>query len=219
MQEPSDVVLRTAPALRDQVYERLREAILAGELRAGERISPPEIAHRFGISTMPVREAVRLLEQEGLVEIAARRWTRVAPLDRHLVEELVPLFALLEGYALERCTAPTEVQLGALRRHNGAFAAAVAQRDGRAAVEADIAFHDELVRLAGSDVVERALRDARTRIRRLRSEVIDVQTAAESIAQHEQVVAALEAGERAAAADAIRANWERGLTRFRDRTA
>ena len=53
--------LIAAPALRVQVYERLRDAILTGELAPGERLSPAQLARRFDVSTMPVRDALQLL--------------------------------------------------------------------------------------------------------------------------------------------------------------
>jgi len=204
-----------APSLRDQVYMRLREAILAGELVEGDRISPAKVAAGFRISTMPVREALRLLEQDGLVETAARRWTRVVRINRGLVEELIPLIALLEGFAVESAQNPKADHFAALRRANDDFARAIEARDALAALRADTEFHCTLVAMADSAALERALVDARTRIQLLRAELMRVDRGAESVAQHEQIIAALNAGDRVEAARLVRANWQRSLEDFR----
>ncbi len=208
-----------APALRDQVYARLREAILAGELAEGERVSPVQVARGFGISTMPVREALRLLEQDGLVETAARRWTRVVQIDRGMVAELIPLIAVLEAFAVEIGQAPTEEQLARMRRANDDFARAIDARDPMAAFRADTQFHDVIVAIAHSTALERALLDAKSRIQLLRAELMRLDGAAESVAQHEQIIAALKAGDREEAARIVRANWQGGLEAFRDTRA
>src|SRR5262245_46210954 len=80
-----------APPLREQVYSRLRDSILTGELRAGSRLSPAALAQGFGVSTMPVREALRLLEEDGLIETSPRRWTRVASPNPGLADEVYPV--------------------------------------------------------------------------------------------------------------------------------
>jgi DNA-binding GntR family transcriptional regulator len=206
-----------APALRDQVYERLREAILTGELGPGARISPSVVAERFGVSAMPVRDALRLLEQEGLVETAARRWTRVVRLDPALVEELVPLVSLLEQYAVTSATELDEEALARMEAANREFAQAIERADDAACIRADTDFHDALVASGGNASLDRALRDARNRIRLLRAQVLRTQAAGASVRDHEAILAALRAGNRDDACAAIRANWERGVDRYQQR--
>lgn len=204
-----------APPLRSQVYERLREDIVSGKLAPGARISPVEIARRFGVSPMPVRDALGLLENEGLVETAARRWTRVVELSPDLVEELIPLVLLLERYAITSAPTVSDEALARLRSSNAAFAAAIEDRDVTALIEADSTFHDTLVELAANRSLERALHDARTRIRLLRPQVLRPAGALKSLADHEQLIECLAAGDRNGAARALERNWRRGLTRFR----
>lgn len=210
-----DDSLVAAPALREQVYERLREAILTGELGPEERLSPVALAERFGISTMPVRDALRVLEQDGLVETAARRWTRVVRPDASLVDEIVPLVALLEEYAIRSMKPPGAEALGRMERANREFAAAVEAGDDVRCIRADTDFHDALVAAAANASLERALRDARGRIRLLRAHVLRSSTASDSIAEHDEVLAALRSGDRERAVGALRRNWERGLDRYR----
>jgi DNA-binding GntR family transcriptional regulator len=117
---------------------------------------------------MPVRDALALLEQDGLVETAARRWTRVVELSPALVEELVPLVSLLDQYAISSAPVVSKEALDRLRIANETFAAAIASGDVTAYIHADTEFHDALVELAANRSLERALRDARTHIRLLR---------------------------------------------------
>lgn len=230
MEEPAGRATRTdgaqarsplvqAPAFREQVYERLRAAILTGELAPGERLSPAGIARSFGVSAMPVRDALRVLEQEGLVETAARRWTRVVELDPALVEEIVPLVALLEYHAVSGARSLSESTVAALRRTNAKFAKAVAKRDLVGCIEADTAFHEALVGLAGNRSVERALRDAWAHVRLLRARVLKPEFASESVSDHERIIALLEKGGREGAARVVQANWQRGLERYRARNS
>lgn len=206
--------LLEAPALRSQIYDRVRSAILSGELAPGERISPADLGRQYGVSAMPVREALRLLEQDGLVEMASRRWTRVVELTSAQVQELVPLVALLEQYALSTAMEVPSDILERLRQANTSFAASIEASDPAALISADADFHDALVDLAGNASLMRALRDARARIRLLRPQVVRPESAADSVADHDLIIASLESGDFAGAADAVGENWRRGLERF-----
>ena len=84
-------------SLNDRVREALREAILAGVHRPGDRLIERPPAARFGVSRNPVREALKALDSEGLVEIAPRRGAVVARLSSDEAQEVIELRAALEG--------------------------------------------------------------------------------------------------------------------------
>jgi DNA-binding GntR family transcriptional regulator len=86
-------------SLRDRAYDDIREAILTGALRPGERIKERDVAAQMGISTTPVKEALRRLEQEGLVVSQPRRGAVVGPLVLTPPEEILAIRAHLEGLA------------------------------------------------------------------------------------------------------------------------
>jgi DNA-binding GntR family transcriptional regulator len=86
-------------SLRDRAYDDIREAILTGALRPGERIKERDVAAQMGISTTPVKEALRRLEQEGLVVSQPRRGAVVGPLVLTPPAEILQIRADLEGYA------------------------------------------------------------------------------------------------------------------------
>src|SRR3984893_10766350 len=83
--------------LRDQVVTELRQAILSGRLRPGERLVEGRLADELGVSRNPVREAIRALASEGLIEVTARRGAAVATMTEQEARETIELRALLEG--------------------------------------------------------------------------------------------------------------------------
>jgi DNA-binding GntR family transcriptional regulator len=86
-------------SLRDRAYDDIRKAILTGALRPGERIKERDVAAQMGISTTPVKEALRRLEQDGLVVSQPRRGAVVGPLVLTPPEEILAVRAHLEGLA------------------------------------------------------------------------------------------------------------------------
>jgi len=86
-------------SLRDRAYDDIREAILTGALRPGDRIKERDVAAQMGVSTTPVKEALRRLEQDGLVVSQPRRGAVVGPLVLTAPAEILQIRADLEGYA------------------------------------------------------------------------------------------------------------------------
>lgn len=92
----------TPPAASTRIADALREEILSGQRTPGERLRQEEIAERLGGSRLPVREALRILEAEGLVEIEANRGARVPRLDREEVDVLYRMRERIEPLALHQ---------------------------------------------------------------------------------------------------------------------
>jgi DNA-binding GntR family transcriptional regulator len=84
-------------SLHDQVINELRQAILSGKLKPGERLVEGRLADELGVSRNPVREAIRALASEGLVEVTARRGAAVATMSEQEARETIEVRALLEG--------------------------------------------------------------------------------------------------------------------------
>ena len=89
-------------SLSDRVYYYIKDLILSGELRAGEKISEEKIASRFGISRTPIREALKRLEEYGLVRIKPRAYAEVASLRPEEAEDVSDVRAALEVLSVER---------------------------------------------------------------------------------------------------------------------
>jgi DNA-binding GntR family transcriptional regulator len=84
-------------SLHDRVIEELRQAILSRRLKPGERLVEGRLADEFGVSRNPVREAIRVLTSEGLVEVTARRGASVISMSDEEARETIEVRALLEG--------------------------------------------------------------------------------------------------------------------------
>lgn len=94
----------TRPIRSVQVYEKLRAAVLKGELAPGQRLVTREIAQQFGVSDIPVREAFWMLARDGLVDMSPYSGARVASLTRDEILEVLHIRSMLEGHATELAT-------------------------------------------------------------------------------------------------------------------
>jgi DNA-binding GntR family transcriptional regulator len=129
---------------------RLRREILGGDLVPGERLIEEQLTHRFGISRAPLREALRELAQQGLVEHLPRRGVRVAELTAADVDELFGVRDVLERYAVGLAMPlPGPGRLAGLTAAWEEMAAAAGEDDGFRENEAHCRFHIEIVALAG----------------------------------------------------------------------
>jgi len=133
-------------SLVDEAKRQIRRSILAGNLRPGERLKDSVLAEQMGISRSPVREALRLLEQSGLVEKTANRSYRIPTFAPEDFEELALLRASDEILAV-RTIVTRRLSLDSLDAAIDDLVAA--HGDVARAAAADIAFHSAVVRLAG----------------------------------------------------------------------
>jgi len=105
LQGQHDWTAPTYRTLQELVTNRIREAILRGWLKPGERLDQAEIAERFQVSRMPVREALRTLEAEGLVKFYPHRGVEVAELSPEEIEEIYQIRSVLESMAVQLAVA------------------------------------------------------------------------------------------------------------------
>ena len=101
--------------LRDVVFNTLRQAILKGELKPGERLMEIALAEKLGVSRTPIREAMRKLELEGLVVMIPRRGAQVANITEKDLNDVLEVRIALENVAIEKaCTRMSEGDMGRL---------------------------------------------------------------------------------------------------------
>src|SRR3954453_18655782 len=93
MPVPADRAALERDLLRDRAYATIRDAIVDGTLQPGEKLKDADLTNWLGLSRTPIREALNRLEQDGLVESAPQRYTRVAPLDRRAARDAFPIVA------------------------------------------------------------------------------------------------------------------------------
>jgi DNA-binding GntR family transcriptional regulator len=160
------------------------------------------------LSRTPVRDALGRLREEGLVETAPQRFTRVATLTIRDVHEVVPVLAVVHGLATELGVPhlrPADVR--ELRRQNEAFVVALRERDRLAAYRADERFHQVFVDRCANPEVARVLARLAPRLHRAECLCAAGLPGGRSVAQHQAMITRAETDDAAGAASAARANW------------
>jgi DNA-binding GntR family transcriptional regulator len=129
----------------------IRQAILDGRLAPGHRLTEERLARELGISRTPVREALKVLQSEGLVDAAPNRSATVRAYEPGDLEDMYQLRALLEGYAARRAaTRLTDEQLLSLRASCERFEAMSPDDDLRQLVRENFVFHNTILEAAAS---------------------------------------------------------------------
>lgn len=151
--------------LRERALDALRSAVVSGRYRPGDHLGEVELASHLGISRGTVREALRHLQQEGLVVAGTRGMLRVNRLDGDEVRDLFRVRAALESLAVSEIIARSDrpQAVEALRRSVAGLAGT--EGDFAARVEADLGFHLLLCRLSGNSMLVDSWRHLEGRIR------------------------------------------------------
>ncbi len=186
-----------AATKQEQVYALLRERILDGEYGPGYRLVIDRIAAAAGVSALPVREAVRRLEAEGLVVFRPNSGAQVSPADPALWEETMTVLAVLEGYATAAAApALAAGALEALGRETDAMAACLESFDALGFADANRRFHHVLHEACGNAALLDLLRSTERRLDALRRTVFTriPYRGSDSIAEHRRLIALLRAG-------------------------
>jgi DNA-binding GntR family transcriptional regulator len=143
--------------LVDEVADRLRELLFSGEIRPGERIRIREIQERFGVSHIPVREALRTLEGEGLVETQPQRGAVATPVSLQLLDEVYDARRLLEPQIIARALDHITLDQLDLARQALQRLEAADRTDLDEFFEAHRLFHWLLLQPGSTDTLERIL--------------------------------------------------------------
>lgn len=159
--------------LRDVVFHTLREAILKGELRPGERLMELQLAAKLGVSRTPIREAIRMLEQEGLAVTIPRKGAEVAKMTEKDMEDVLQvrqaLDALAASLACEQITAE-ELERLECARHD--FESSIRTKDVKRIAEMDVKFHDIIYQATGNPKLVNLLNNLREQMYRYRIEYL-----------------------------------------------
>lgn len=159
--------------LRDVVFHTLREAILKGELKPGERLMELQLAAKLGVSRTPIREAIRMLEQEGLAVTIPRRGAEVARMTEKDMEDVLQIREALDILAVQlACDKITEEELEELERSVEVFVKVAKSENVRKVAEADIDFHDIIYRATENPKLVILLSNLREQIYRYRVEYL-----------------------------------------------
>ena len=189
--------LNTSMSFRDQAYAALKQAIVdadiyshAGEVRLDER----QLSLSLGVSRTPIREAMTLLEQEGLLRTVPRRGIFIVRKTKKQIVEMIEMWAALESMAARLATVnASDEDIAGLRTMFDEFRNATPAEHIDEYSDANIAFHQAIIRLSGSHLMGETIENLFIHVRAIRRMTISqADRAARSIVDHMRIIEALE---------------------------
>lgn len=179
--------------LRDLVFKTLREAIITGDLKPGERLMEIKLANELGVSRTPVREAIRKLELEGLVIMTARKGAEVAPINEKDLKEVLEIRKALESLACQiACKNADDESIEKLRKANEAVLKAVKDSDVDMIIKTDVEFHEIIYGITQNQRLIQMLHQLKEHIFRYRAEYIKEMKNRHSIVdEHNRIIEAI----------------------------
>lgn len=209
MPVPQQAVERERVLLRDDVYARLRDAIVDGTLEPGEQLRDQELSAWLGVSRTPVREALLRLAQAGLVVSVPGRSTVVTSIDTRATAHAMSVVAAMHRLAvLEAVPHLSRADLRAMRAANKRFAAALRAGDVESALDADDELHDIPVAASGNTAVVAVLEQFTPLLRRVERLRFSTLPGRASVALHDRLIDLCEAGDAEAAAEVSWQTWQ-----------
>ena len=190
--------------LSSEVYRRLKEMILANELKPGEKLVQEQIAAMFGISRMPLHQAFQMLENEMLVEKIPRRGFFVTVVDRQRLIDAFEVREALEGVAARNATAL--ITPGEIKYLRSLFEPFLGQKkiNIRAYSKADQQFHDTILKICGNQLLRKLEVISNATLQTYRGGLI--RQPEETLPEHLAIVEAMERGDAGLAESLIKAH-------------
>ena len=191
--------------LRDVVFNTLRQAILRGELKPGERLMEIQLANKLGVSRTPIREAIRKLELEGLVLMIPRRGAEVAEITEKSLRDVLEVRSALEELAVElACERITDEDVDKLREAAKEFEEVSKSGDVTALAEADVRFHDIIYFATDNQRLIQLLYNLREQMYRYRVEYLKREEVHVTLfAEHDHIIECIVKRDKVAAKQAI----------------
>lgn len=191
--------------LRDVVFNTLRQAILRGELKPGERLMEIQLANKLGVSRTPIREAIRKLELEGLVLMIPRKGAEVADISEKSLRDVLEVRKALEELAVKlTCDKIKSAQIRELRQAAEEFRRTLKSNDITQIAEADVRFHDVLYEATDNQKLVQLLNNLREQMYRYRIEYLKRQEAyPQLLTEHEEIIRRIENREKDEAVEIV----------------
>ena len=159
--------------LRDVVFETLRQKILKGELKPGERLMEITLADKLGVSRTPIREAIRKLELEGLVVMAPRKGAKVASITERDLNDVLEVRKGMEVLAISlACKRITGEELEKLETIEQSFQKLIESGNLTELAEMDVKFHDTIYQATNNQRLVQLLNNLREQMYRYRMEYL-----------------------------------------------
>ncbi len=189
MQDNLQVKMDEFLPLRDVVFITLRQAILTGDLKPGERLMEIHLANRLGVSRTPIREAIRKLELEGLVTMIPRRGAEVAQITEKSLKDVLEVRRSLDALSVElACDRINEEELKALDEACTAFEEATGTRDPKKIAQADVALHDIIVRATENNRLIQLVNNLAEQMYRYRFEYIKDENCHKQLIEEHRII-------------------------------
>jgi DNA-binding GntR family transcriptional regulator len=182
-------------SLHDTLVAYIRELIMQGELRPGDKVPEQQLCERFGVSRTPMREALKVLAAEGVLQLVINRGAIVAHTTQEEIEELFPIMAALESVAGEyACKRATARDIARVRKLHDEMIAHYKAGKESAYLRNNRAIHEAIFELAGNATLAAMYQQLLTRIHSIRFVIRKSSKHWEdAVREHEQIIAALEA--------------------------
>ena len=201
------VKLESAPDLVDRVYSRLLDAISEGSLAPGQRVTQEEIAEQLAVSRQPVLQALRLLKKDGFILDAPGRGVLVAPLDVDAMLAVYQVRGALDALAA-RLAAQRRTKIDPRIIEQGRKAAR--GRNVKAAIDADLAFHDAIYEASGNALIRHTAHQHWHHLRRVMGAVLQQSGQRQAVwDEHEAIAKAIALGDGDKATRLIEQHSER----------
>ncbi|HHV96332.1 MAG TPA: GntR family transcriptional regulator [Clostridiaceae bacterium] len=187
------VNLNNYKPLREVIFSTLREAIIMGELKPGERLMEVQLAEKMGVSRTPVREAIRKLELEGLVVMIPRRGAHVARLTEKDIMDVLEVRATLDGLATALATERiNEDEIKELKHVQSQLENYVEKGNLQGVIKKDIEFHDVIYKASKNDKLMQIANNLREQVYRFRVIYLkDFGNNEEVIREHNEICSAI----------------------------
>ena len=181
--------------LRNVVFNTLRDAILRGELTPGERLMEIPLAHKLGVSRTPVREAIRMLENEGLAITYPRRGAQVARMSEKDLDDVLEIRKVLDTLAVSlACDNMTDDDILKLEQAVEGFEDAIKGNDIRLIVERDEQIHNVIYECSQNPRLRTILNNLKEQMYRFRFEYVKEPSSYPTlIKEHREMLCALRA--------------------------
>jgi DNA-binding GntR family transcriptional regulator len=198
--------------LREQILETIRDAIMSGALKPGEKVAEPELAARFGISRTPIREAFRQLESEGYLTVIPRKGALVASFSPKDVEEFYAIKSILEGYAARKaCTRLSSREINKLEGINEKLREIAEEGDVHHFFKVHNSFHDLFIKGADNEKLHKMITALLKKFQRLRLASLSKPGRMRiSVEEHEKIIEAFRSRNAVLAEMLVQKNAEYG---------
>lgn len=198
--------------LREKILETIRDAIITGALKPGEKVAEPELAERFGISRTPIREAFRQLESEGYLTVIPRKGAVVTSFSPRDVEEFYAIKSILEGYAARRaCEKLSQKDIDRLRHINERLRQMADHGDVKQFFRVHDDFHEIFLKASDNEKLYEMVKSLVSKFQRLRYASLSLPGRMQiSVREHDKIIDAFTKRDPDMAESIVRKNAEYG---------